>query len=109
MPISDYQLVRGSDSSELQNKVRLALVDGWTPLGAPLSDGRNLLQAMTQELKPVSEAQLEAAKQLQSITTQAAEKLLAELQPEPGSDAGAAPAAETVATSVVKTTTKGKQ
>ena len=46
MPISDYRIVRGHDAADLQNKVREALAERWNLLGAPLIDGRALLQAM---------------------------------------------------------------
>lgn len=95
MRFSDYQIVRASDSNELQNKVRAALSEGWAPLGAPFYDDRHLMQAMTLEQQPADEARMEAAKQLEGITAESAVEVLSTLQSDPAaSDAApAAPAA----------------
>lgn len=93
MRFSDYQIVRAGDSNELQIKVRAALQAGWSPLGAPLFDSRNLLQALTLDLQPADEARMEAAKQLAGITAESALEVLSTLQADAGAGAGAAPTA----------------
>lgn len=107
MRFSDYQIARAVDANELQAKVRTALAAGWSPLGAPLFDGRNLMQALTLDLQPADEARMEAAKQLEGITADSAVEMLSTLQANAAAPAPAnvpavasAPAAKTSAKAV---------
>lgn len=86
MRFSDYQIVRAADSNELQIKVRSALADGWSPWGAPIFDGRNLLQAITLEAQPEDVVRQEATKQLAGLTAEGAPAALAVLQSVVGAD-----------------------
>lgn len=94
MRFSDYQIVRAADSNELQIKVRTALADGWSPLGAPFYDGRNLLQAITLEAQHEDVVRQEATKQLAGLTAEGAPAALAVLQSVVGADQPATSQAE---------------
>lgn len=111
MRFSDYQIIRAGDSNELQTKVRTALAAGWSPLGAPIFDGRNLMQALTLDLQPADEARMEAEKQLAGITADGALEVLNTLQADAGAGqalTAAAPASAEApaAAPAVKTSTK---
>ena len=93
MKVADYRIVRGADSNDLQSKVREALSEGWDLMGAPLTDGRNLLQAMTLEAGAVYKAELtpiavSAAALLATATTETVLDVQAALE-----EAGATPSA----------------
>lgn len=94
--IADYRIVRGGDANDLQAKVREALIAGLQPLGAPLVNGRDLMQAM---VLPVAESQAlspvaaEAQGQLAGLTADSAPEVLAALQSAVSGTADEAPKA----------------
>lgn len=83
--IADYRIVRGGDANELQGKVREAVIAGLQPLGAPLVNGRDLMQAMVlpvaePESQTLSAAVAEAQEQLAGVTAESAPQVLVALE-----------------------------
>lgn len=96
--IADYRIVRGGDANDLQAKVREAVLAGLQPLGAPLVNGRDLMQAMVlpaaePEPQTLSPAAAEAQAQLAGVTAESASQVLVELESAVDDASGQSPAA----------------
>lgn len=93
---ADYRILRGGDANDLQAKVREAMTEGLQPLGAPLVNGRDLMQAMVlpvAEPQALSSAAAEAQEQLAGVALESAPEVLIALESSVSGSADEAPKA----------------